>query len=44
MTKGVDFLLAPYLSEPIGQTDVELGLLGVPWVTKKTSHHRPITG
>ena len=29
---GVDFLLAPYLAEPIGQTDVELGLLGVPSV------------
>ena len=28
----MDFLLAPYLAEPIGQTDVELGLLGVPSV------------
>ena len=28
---GVDFLLAPYLSEPIGQSDVEMGFLGVPW-------------
>jgi len=27
----VDFLLAPYLSEPIGQSDVEMGFLGVPW-------------
>ena len=28
----MDFLLAPYLAEPIGQTDVESGLLGVPSV------------
>lgn len=32
--QGVDFLLAPYLSEPIGQSDVEMGFLGVPWLEK----------
>ncbi|CAJ1445277.1 unnamed protein product, partial [Effrenium voratum] len=29
---GVDFLLAPFLAEPVGQRDLELGALGVPTV------------
>eukprot|EP00439_Symbiodinium_sp_Y106_P066703 s733_g10.t3 len=28
--RGVDFLLAPFNAEPVGQQDVELGLVGVP--------------
>eukprot|EP00435_Cladocopium_sp_Y103_P042022 s915_g11.t1 len=32
LRRGVDFLLAPYLSEPIGQADVEMGFLGVPTI------------
>lgn len=32
LRRGVDFLLAPYLSEPIGQSDVEMGFLGVPTI------------